>query len=470
MLDTIRSETQGYDDTHRISRDFTTWLSSSNSPSSPSSPSGPFCPSAYYITGKPGAGKSTLMKFLAEDERTKRYLDLWHKDTLVVSSYFWLSGSPSQRSVANMYRVLLSKILRAAPTIFERVVKAPYHQARSQTWLLQAPMKISDKQVETALEAVMRDDSLKIHLCLFIDGLDEAQPSPSKDSTDLIEMLLWWSTSPWVKICMSSRDQPEFRRPIDDAHIPCLPIHEATMNDMRAFCIERLSDVADDEDKDHLVQTLCYKAEGIFLWLVLVMQQMREFGTPNAQSLSRYLDTLSGDLDTLFESILGRMSATQRNNALMLLKLAETVRLNPQGRFFPYTAALCLPMFRGDERFAEKDSFLSSLWDLYHFDDHTPLEGETRESIMRQARLSMMQAAKGLLDLCEPYFNVHVAFSHRSALDFVRSSPSAYHDCFDGHHVDLVLLQLNLAHVQILMKYPSLASLFLLISKIVHTH
>jgi ABC-type lipoprotein export system ATPase subunit len=31
----------------------------------------------YWITGKPGAGKSTLMKFIGDEPRTKDFLSVW---------------------------------------------------------------------------------------------------------------------------------------------------------------------------------------------------------------------------------------------------------------------------------------------------------------------------------------------------------------------------------------------------------
>lgn len=51
--------------------------------------------SLYWITGKPGSGKSTLMKYLYNDPRTLENLAVWSKDHQLAMAgfFFWNSGS-----------------------------------------------------------------------------------------------------------------------------------------------------------------------------------------------------------------------------------------------------------------------------------------------------------------------------------------------------------------------------------------
>lgn len=54
----------------------------------------------YWITGKPGSGKSTLMKFLFNDKRTKAAATKWSGPNELVTAgfFFWNSGTTMQMS------------------------------------------------------------------------------------------------------------------------------------------------------------------------------------------------------------------------------------------------------------------------------------------------------------------------------------------------------------------------------------
>jgi hypothetical protein len=73
----------------------------------------------YWITGKPAAGKSTLMKFIYTDPRTTKHLHSWTKDKKLITSafYFWNSGTQIQMSRDGMARTLLYKTLCQAPEL-----------------------------------------------------------------------------------------------------------------------------------------------------------------------------------------------------------------------------------------------------------------------------------------------------------------------------------------------------------------
>jgi len=67
----------------------------------------------YWISGKPGSGKSTLMKFITNHENTRIMLQKWSgsKQHVVASFFFWRAGTSMQRSYTGLLRTLLSEIL-----------------------------------------------------------------------------------------------------------------------------------------------------------------------------------------------------------------------------------------------------------------------------------------------------------------------------------------------------------------------
>jgi hypothetical protein len=72
----------------------------------------------FWITGKPAAGKSTLLKLISKDPRTTRHLERWAsgKDVFVSSFYFWSSGTAMQMSQEGLIRTLLYEALQKLPT------------------------------------------------------------------------------------------------------------------------------------------------------------------------------------------------------------------------------------------------------------------------------------------------------------------------------------------------------------------
>lgn len=67
----------------------------------------------FWIRGKPGAGKSTLMKYLTKEAETTRLLQQWSGKArlLIADHYFWYPGSTLQRSHIGLFRSLLHSIL-----------------------------------------------------------------------------------------------------------------------------------------------------------------------------------------------------------------------------------------------------------------------------------------------------------------------------------------------------------------------
>lgn len=75
----------------------------------------------FYISGKAGAGKSTLMKFLSQEEKTRQELQAWAeidgRRLILARFFFWNSGDQLQKSLEGLYRAILWDILRQCPDL-----------------------------------------------------------------------------------------------------------------------------------------------------------------------------------------------------------------------------------------------------------------------------------------------------------------------------------------------------------------
>ena len=73
----------------------------------------------YWINGKAGSGKSTLMKYILENQKTTDALMKWSNssDLVVASFFFWYAGTPLQKSQVGLLRALLLDVLNRRPDL-----------------------------------------------------------------------------------------------------------------------------------------------------------------------------------------------------------------------------------------------------------------------------------------------------------------------------------------------------------------
>lgn len=80
----------------------------------------------FWITGKPGAGKSTLMRHIAYAPQTHATLRNWAAiqgfSLMINSFFFWNSGSDIQMSYEGLLRTLLYQLFDSAPDMIPVVL------------------------------------------------------------------------------------------------------------------------------------------------------------------------------------------------------------------------------------------------------------------------------------------------------------------------------------------------------------
>ena len=68
----------------------------------------------FWVTGKAGSGKSTLMKYITEHPKTRQALSQWASNQHLITAgfYFWHAGTAMQKSQIGLFRSLLYEIFR----------------------------------------------------------------------------------------------------------------------------------------------------------------------------------------------------------------------------------------------------------------------------------------------------------------------------------------------------------------------
>lgn len=255
-----------------------------------------------WIKGKPGSGKSTLMKFTLANARKSM------KDALILSFFFNARGSELEKSVIGTYRSLLWQLLKQRPAlqdVFESLELAT-RTSESPQWSVEC-LKALFEQAVQSLEGSP--------LTCFIDALDECDEQQIRDMISFFERLGELAQGAGIKfrVCLSSRHYPHI---ISKGQDLILEGQEGHTQDIHCYLNSELK-IGDGKLAERIREELLEKASGVFMWIVLVVGILnKEYASGRTHMLRQRLGKIPGDLHELFRDILTR---DENNRGEMLL-------------------------------------------------------------------------------------------------------------------------------------------------------
>ncbi|PGH08456.1 hypothetical protein AJ80_07855 [Polytolypa hystricis UAMH7299] len=310
----------------------------------------------FWISGKPGSGKSTLMKLALQSRETRELLQAGCSARPILASFFFYDrGTPFQKSMEGFLYELLYQILDQAkelmpvvcPTfereIFPRAAENPSNFSRSGAqaapgskeafrqyfsydedidlplhpkWDMQINWTL--RQLQRCLREILTQRHTPIKLCLFVDGLDEYNGSSSQADTahsrdpmqvdnlhreiaDFLTGLIDAAdgTVVDVRICAASRPLSIFELLYGGNPDLIIQIHEQTRSDILNYTSARLEHALHDASADEDIQSLqllcdeiAEKASGVFIWVRLAVNELIE-GISDGDTISQLRQRLS---------------------------------------------------------------------------------------------------------------------------------------------------------------------------------
>ncbi|KAK4466758.1 ankyrin repeat-containing domain protein [Cladorrhinum samala] len=248
-----------------------------------------------WMKGKPGCGKSTLMKFtLRRFQRMKR-----NGNSTIIYFFFNARGAELEKTTKGMYRSLLSQMLEKLPHL-----QHLFDAERFGGWKARDDYEWS----VPLLEELFADAILGLGddpVTCFIDALDECDEKQIRAMVSLFQDIGEKAVSKGIqfRIFFASRYYPEITM-----HT-CLSLEldgqEGHTQDIDAYINSQLK-AGNDQTKLELRE----KSSGIFMWVVLVVDILnteKDKGTPPSM-INKKLKKIPGDLRQLFHSILTRDS------------------------------------------------------------------------------------------------------------------------------------------------------------------
>ncbi|KAJ5724761.1 hypothetical protein N7493_006489 [Penicillium malachiteum] len=289
----------------------------------------------YWVNGKAGSGKSTLMKFIYSHPTTAKSLSSWAgRNELVISSFFLSNlGKSLQKSPAGLIRSLLYEALRKHPHLIPQVVPELCREAAGiqpiskrdepAFRIHEPPDKLEEPsftELTKAFHRLIRDCSENLRFCFFIDGVDECEG----DYSALLELIAFASHSPHIKILVSSR--PITPCVAAFSEFPSLRLQDLTHDDIMVFVEDKVKDQLErrvGDRADALILEIVDRASGVFLWITLVVRSV----ILGVQSMDRYedlqrrVDELPADLMDLYSHMLQNIGPLYAQQASQIFQL-----------------------------------------------------------------------------------------------------------------------------------------------------
>ncbi|KAL8992519.1 MAG: hypothetical protein Q9169_007042 [Polycauliona sp. 2 TL-2023] len=236
-----------------------------------------------WINGLPGCGKSVLSSFIIG-----RLQDMGHS----CQYYFFRFGDHNKRTVNALLRSLAYQAAVSLPELRHHFQK-----------MAEDGVKLEKAEGKPIWQKLFASKLCRIHarkpLYWVIDGLDECE-APKL----LLSLLSSVSSSqiPLRIILVGRKTQPlsdAFQRIDPSLHVDELPANEIE-DDLTRYVEREVEYMRGDSGiKAHIVQTVCEKANGNFLWVHLVLKEILQCHTEIA--ITQALEDMPPELEPLYQ-------------------------------------------------------------------------------------------------------------------------------------------------------------------------
>lgn len=285
----------------------------------------------YWITGKAGAGKSTLMKFICSHGNTDKISREWatNKKLIQAQCYIGNCDVPVQISKKRLLRTLLYECLRQD----QRLIATSFPVQWEMLTLLgiRPDYPMTELELQEALERMV-EYNVDTRFVFYVDGLDELE----EDANTLVAMFKKLALNSNIKICLSSRTRVKLRDSFGVG--PSLRLEDLNRPDIIQFAQASLDTSTDfvrlrtmstkQAQAQALVEAIADKATGALLWVRIVVGMLLQ-GLQDGERLSdlcKRVESAPSGLEPLFDKMLDSIGPERIEHASQIFQIIRAAK------------------------------------------------------------------------------------------------------------------------------------------------
>lgn len=261
----------------------------------------------YWVSAKPATGKSVLSGYIVN------HLKDLNRDCMY---YFFNHGDKVKSTIGSLLRSMAWQMALSQPRILHAVLE-----------ICNSDDQLSRTDHRAIWRKLFIDGILRTKLdgpqYWVIDGLDEC-----KADSELVPLLLKVAGTCFIKILVTSRNRFESYKQIFNPKVSVMSeeiLPEDTKHDISLYLQANMDHIPsiNDEARQNMVTKILQKSAGCFLWVSLVLQELRQVHT--SIEIRQVLDEVPSNMDELYSRILDSMSKAPYGKLLAKAILDWTV-------------------------------------------------------------------------------------------------------------------------------------------------
>ncbi|KAH6899935.1 hypothetical protein B0T10DRAFT_469156 [Thelonectria olida] len=261
-----------------------------------------------WVKGKPGTGKSTLMKDALRRAETK----LAASQTTTAGFFFNARGTEQlEKTPIGLYRSILHQVLQQDVLALSYLI--PVFNKKK---ILQEVVTWHQEELQDILTHVFATTHSRPAV-VFLDAMDECNDDEVRDLVRFFRDLTRKATKAGasLSICFSSRHYPHIS--IDDC--PEVVVEHHNQQDIIRYIRSQSEDL---KMLRELGEEIVDRSSGVFLWVVLTMVVLKKRGRGKSLKWMRQkLQESPPELETLFRTLVNHTDAHEAERARILIQM-----------------------------------------------------------------------------------------------------------------------------------------------------